>query len=480
MACTTNYDYDCNHCDASKKNFGASIKEFIGKNPCWGHTGYMIFQLGQGIYKFSKLTIWYRTTEICSYSNEGSECSPADCYAGTDYYTKEKLPPSWPAEGGMWCSKDGCPPQGTNGTDTPWYIYAEISKDGVTWQKIAKLPFDWIKTTDQADITLPSPVEARFIRVRQPDDEGQKTLAGYLDHVSINIKDLQLVVPDTGPYTAATNNILNASNSIDAITPYAGGNKKFWGAKTTVAIRTQDEKICGNMGTNPYTKYTWASGNHAATWFAGAGKEWQNITKITGQITLASFRGAKSADLIIQFSNDGIKWASANPITANVDATNQINIILQTPINARFIRIFPKPLPWGWTNGSIPPAWITDANLTLTTGGGPTGKASSKITNIAWFPDYPDRKVPPNTKITIANLTIKNVGDADGTIYVNAYQYTGTNWQKNASNTYSLAAGASKSLTLTGITPSSGKLHIAITTYAEGETEPALPNGECP
>jgi len=472
--CTNDYDYSCKHCDESKRNFGASIKTFIGANPCWGHTGYMVFQLGDGNYKFKTLEIYYRTSEICSYSDSGSECSPADCYAGTTSGGKH-LPPSWPAEGGMWCSPHGCPPQGTDGTDTPWYLYVEASTDGKIWDLIGKIPFDWVKRTTTATLNLNNWVTARFIRIRQPDDEGQKTFAGYLDSVHINIPDLTKISDDTPPYVEVHNDTLNASNSLDAAVPYGGGEKKFWGAKTTTVSRTADEMICGDMGVNKYIKYFWASGNHAATWFVGSGKKWV-ISSVTGNISLASFRGAKSASVAFQWSMDGANWVSSQPQSVGADGSYDIEISFEQPVEARFVRLIIIPTPW--SSGSIPPAWITDANLTI---GQPTGKTLAAIEDITWFPDYPDKQLPPNEEITVATLDMRNAGAKTGNVYFKVYVVSSGQWTLATSDNYYLNPNQSVSLTIKGTTPASGILHVAIVAYGEDETEPALPDpSTCP
>jgi len=487
LGCTNDYDYSCNHCDETKRNFGASIKLYghESQSPCWGHTGYMIFQLGNGIYRFSQIHFRYGTTEICGLTWDGERnYEPWDCLQshGTFEGVTEDLPDSYPKNGGMWCPE--LPLSEDKGTQNPWKLPVEISLDGKTWTKIGELPFDYWKHATEADLTLSNSVEARFIRIRQPEDVEDKSLCGYLDSIHMNIPDLELVSEDTNIQTETGEITLHGSNCMDAINGY------LIGQKTRKYHHTVGDKLCEDVvGWWPesHVRYHFASGSHAATWFAGAGKKWI-ITRITGHVNLVSYRkhwwnGGPHADddtciLVIQASQDGVTWQTLSEIAAAPrDGLTNIDIQLNSPVEARFIRVFPKAYAWG--HGTIPPSWVVDADLTITSGGG--GATTAEITDITWFPDYPDKKLPPDTEVKDAEFTVKNTGEKDGNVTINAYvSWNGSQWFHAARHVDFMNAGQSLGYNLRGRTPSSeGTLHIAITVFGEDEQEPSLPSPQC-
>ena len=105
------------------------------------------------------------------------------------------------------------------------------------------------------------------------------------------------------------------------------------------------------------------------------------------------------------------------------------------------------------------------------------------IESITWFPyDNPD-ELPPNTDITACDLTVKNVGNGAGNIYIKIYTAIvgETDWQLyNSANVY-LEPNETASFSVIVTTPSSGTLHIAVVVFSEAEDEPSLPPADvCP
>ncbi|MFC1888215.1 MopE-related protein [Thermodesulfobacteriota bacterium] len=365
LDCT--WGYSCSDATLANRNFEASIKLYIdGKvSPCWGHTARATFFTGKdGKYRFRRIEIAYATVEICTFVDSGSECSPADCYAGT--IGDEYLPPSWPREGGMWCSPHGCPPSnGGEGTDTPWFVYIETSMDGSDWEEVAKVPFNWVKQTTLRAVELDDWREFRFMRVRQPDDVAGLTLAGYLDSVKLRLPDLEKV-EDEGSIGAESGDIvLDASTSIDGI-PIPGEGQKFLGMRgyASGVSRTEEEKICGNMGANLSNKYFWSSGNECVTWFSGWRKKWM-FKQLDGTFTICRNRYSSPVNMVVQTSMDGWNWTTHEETDhIGPDGTFDLFVDVDEAIEARFVRVFVKPFSWG--GGTISNGWINDAVFTLT------------------------------------------------------------------------------------------------------------------
>jgi len=354
------WDWDCNHDTPARRSFESSIKGYIGANLCWGHTARDTFFVGKdGTYKFKTIELYYRTTEICAYTD--TSCGPAECYAGSK--NGIDILPSWPREGGMWCPKSGCPPTDPE-EQAPWYIYVETSMDGTDWEIVGKALFGWVKGSQQETITLSSWKTFRFIRVRQPDDVAGKTLAGYLDSVGFNLPDLEKV-EDEGTITVNEEPLqCDSTNSIDGI-PIPDVGQKFLGMPSYLGVvRTEEQKICGDVGILTH-KYSFAAGNEVVTWFAGWEKKWI-VDKLEGNIKTCHFRSTYTkVRFVVQTSMDGITWKTITETDPSVYPDGEYTLTLKDdePFEFRFLRIFTKPASWG-SGGSISNAWIQDAVIT--------------------------------------------------------------------------------------------------------------------
>jgi len=362
MACYTDWDFGCGHCDSSRKNFGASIKEYIGKSPCWGHTGYFIFELKdkntgkRGIFRFKNIYLDYRPTEICHCVNG---CDPLikDCEPCNG------LPSSWP---------EGCPYSAENPPpNDPYEIWEEteipieVSVDGIYWIKIYGLPFQSFKGPRETSISFSDYIRARFIRFRMPIDVGHKSLAGYLDHIRFNI-DCELVEEENNIVYDDRNEIsLPPSECLENI----DGSANY------------SSPVYSNSECPPYGKYCFASCIHSATWFAGFNKMWK-IEKVTGTFETVPFRGEENGyrcptttsvnsrsnretAILLQYSVDGVNWNTVGEIVTDRGATTEFSAEFDTPVDARYIRLAPKPVAWG--NGSNLQCWLKNAELTITT-----------------------------------------------------------------------------------------------------------------
>lgn len=404
MACTTDYRLACNHCDPDKKAFFSSVKALIGANECWGHTAYFMFQFGNGIYEFSEFTIRYSGTELATLTWNGERnYEPWDMCpsSGTFDGETETLPASWPVR------SDGVdapycfpyPFSEDQSENHPYEFPIEVSTDGVNWTKIASVPFGYWKTGQEHTVTLSSSVQARFIRIRCPEDVNDVALCGYLDSARINFTDLSQVSSDDNIVLDEGTFSLTGGNSMDSMGPSytaslapppPGATRKLYSAKTRYYHCTTGAKECQDItdqvffsgfwgdycnhgsGPRPGKRYHFSAGAHAATYFAGPGKKW-SITELSGTVTLASFRkgwfsSSSTVELRIQASMNGYEWIDVATGTAQRDGSNQFTLTFDTPIEARFIRVFPKPA--NWSNGSIPLAWVADVDLQLTSGGG--------------------------------------------------------------------------------------------------------------
>jgi len=107
---------------------------------------------------------------------------------------------------------------------------------------------------------------------------------------------------------------------------------------------------------------------------------------------------------------------------------------------------------------------------------------TAEITDITWFPNYPNKKLPPDTYMVVALVTFKNTGSSSGNIHVRLYSsVNGSDWSLERNYTWALGSGRTGTAPVTGHSPNRGTWHVAITAFGEDKQEPSLPDpATCP
>jgi len=115
----------------------------------------------------------------------------------------------------------------------------------------------------------------------------------------------------------------------------------------------------------------------------------------------------------------------------------------------------------------------------------PPTKAKGCLTKVIWFPDGPTRELPPNKRVRIARVRVKNCGAEFGIIRTHLFRAIigKEGWKQRDWNNSWLKVGAEEEFDLYDYyTPSHGQVHYCIKVLVWGtEKEPPFPPiDECP
>ena len=235
------------------------------------------------------------------------------------------------------------------GTAFPEALKISVSNDGKTWNEVKALSGLQIKTTQGMKVDGFGEAEARYIRIDLLDPaSGTRFMA--LNEIEVYYDDGSVPAPET----------FSLLGDDDAVITYKDGENIAQGKKV----------FCSSTTPGHYVQWGWDisfinDGKSGNGWTSNVGlNRTPNATEFVGinfgdlfaveKIVLED-NGAFPEDFNVALSEDGVNWIVVKDVKGESDKDSgaKYEILLDTPVNARLVRVTGTKLRGGGNDGYL-------------------------------------------------------------------------------------------------------------------------------